>query len=553
MELIPSSNTTLTTHTPKIIETPNNLIINSQHYNKATLQPIPMKFTSWGCQYKHLFLKTRIDWNNEIHRYYNIISCHRVNNTPYIWISKDNPNRFYSLADHSSYRTDCDDKVLRYLEEQDDKINFLQAAVCYNNYGINQTSDSNYRAKNDLNILCETNTYFIAARKTQHFSRGYNSENPKYYYGLNTIQLLRINKTNLTSYTIVQESYTDYGGNTSPDYENNFTIAGNYYYLESKPNSEIVYLAKRWKSNIQILKYDATTNILTGLYTYTNNYYRTMSNAIKVGDYYYALIDNYIAGAAIEHTYAFIKIKLDINTDKVIGEVIPIDNGPYTTMVTRNYSLSVVNSLETFSVNGKDYITCTMFATDFELNAENHFHATIRLDDTQGTVTDYIPLNMGCRGVLNYVEPTTCVFLLYNSFAFYAFDSTAEKFVLTYNSPGIYKTIGFDMMNRFYALSTAYSVEMLTYYSPVILKADFEEEIYNKVSDKVETKIYFYAKNFSNEFINTNVTIKLIGGAIFKDNGKTTIETNTADTGIKELPVTITGNGRIQVTITQTT
>lgn len=550
MELIPSSNTTLTTHTPKIIETPNNLIINSQHYNKATLQPIPMKFTSWACQFKHLLLKTRVDWNNDASAAGTIVSCHRPINEPSLWISKDNPNRFYTLSNHASYNTAYDDKIIRYLEENDSQINFLQSAICYNNYGINAETDSRWRAKNDLNILCETNNYFIAMRKTQHYSRGLNNSDSR--YGYSGIQLLRISKTSLTSYTIVQESY--YRGDTNDvSNENSFYLCGNYYYLESKPSSEIVYLAKRWKSSIQILKYDATTNIITGLHTYTNNNYRTMSNAIKVGDYYYALIDNYIAGAAIEHTYAFIKIKLDINTDTVITEIVPIDIGSYSEMVTRNYQLSVVNSLETFSANGKDYITCTMFATDYGLNIANHFHATIRLDDTQGTVTDYIPLNMGCRGVLNYVEPTTCVFLLHNSFAFYAFDSTAEKFVLTYNSPGIYKTIGFDMMNRFYALSTAYSVEMLTYYSPVILKADFEEEIYNKVSDKVETKIYFYAKNFSNEFINTNVTIKLIGGAIFKDNGKTTIETNTADTGIKELPVTITGNGRIQVTITQTT
>lgn len=554
MELISNQNTTISGNVPKIVETPSGLIINTQVYNKATLQPYPMNFFAYHTDFKHLLLKTRIDWNNDINEsgYGALIYCHRVRNQPSLWINQKDPTKFYTLARNFAYISGYDNIILRYMSEtKDNKISYLQSACPYSNYNINSNNSNSNRAKNDLNILCETENYFIAERKCQDVNHG--GTNALYRY--NTEQLLRISKTNLTSYTIALE--LQYWNNVNNDtfIENNAAGIWTYfYYLESKPNSEIVYLMRRWKSNIVVYKYDATTNVLTQLHSYSNNNYRTISNAVKVEDYYYALVDNYVAGDTVEHKYGFLKFRLDISTDTVTSEIISINVNSYDSMVTRDYLAPVVNSLETFTVNGKNYIICTMFATNYLQSATYHFHATLRQEnDGTFTVVDYVPLGDGCRGVLYYVDPTTCIFLLRNSYAFYAFDSTSERYVLTHTSPGIYKTIGFDTMNRFYALTTGYAVEMLTYYSPVTLKADFEEEIYNKVSDKVNTVVYYYAKNFANEYINVNVTLTLTGGAVFTDNGTQTMKINTSDTGVKSLPVTINGSGRIQVSITQTT
>lgn len=560
MELISNQATTISGNVPKIVETPNNLIINTQVYDKATLQPLPMKFSAYHTQFIHLLLKTRIDWNNDINESGKgaIIYCHKVSNQPSLWISKKDPNKFYTLARYHNGFTYgdvsfYDDVILRYMSEsEDNEISYLQSVCPYNNYGLNYDNSANNRTTNDLNIICETDNYFIAERKAQKYETG-GTNNP---YAYSCSQLLRINKTSLTSYTIVLENYihSAYMGYGS-SLENSRMITDYYYYLESKPNSEIVYLLARWKSNLVVYKYDAITNTLTTLFTYSNNNYRTISNAVKIGDYYYALVDNYVAGDTIEHKYGFLKFRLNIDTDTVTEEIISIDIGSYSEMVTRDYMISVVNSLETFTVNNKNYIICTMFATNYLQSAIYHFHATMRLED-DGTfiVTDYIPFSIGCRGVLYYIQPTTCVFLLKNSFAFYTFDSTAEKYVPTYVSPGIYKTIGFDMLNRFYALSTDYAVEMLTYYSPAVLKADFKDEIYDKTdSEAINTTVSIYAKNFTNEYINTNVTLALIGDVVFTDNGEKTIETNTSDAGVKEIPVIINGSGRIQVLIAQTT
>lgn len=556
MELISSINTTITDDIPKIIETPNSLIINTQVYDKSTLQPRPMNFLAWHNNFKHLILKTQIDWNNDIVTQnfdgYIIPYCHRVSNAPSIWVDKEDPTKYYVLHRNQTYTSYVADNVIfRMMQEKDNKISFLQSAAPYGNYSSTGGSQIN-----DMHILCETDNYFIAERKArQNITSAY--FNNGYYYSIS--QLLRISKKSLTSYAVVNEIRGSNSG-SSHTHENNINycgMAGYWYYLESKPSTEIVYLMRKFGSNYQIYKYDATINSLVLLHTYTNTNYRTMSNAIKVNEYYYTLVDKYDANdGAFPHLYGFMRFKLNTDADTVTEEFFPINisDGNYSAMIPRTYQFVTLNSLETFKANGKDYIICTMHDSGFLRHGSYHFHATLRIDETEAVVTDYISLSPGCRGVLYYIKPTTCVFLLVNSFAFYTFDESSERYVLTYNCAGIYKTIGFDMTNRFYALSTGYAVQMLTYYNPVVLKADFAEEIYDKTdTNNVNTTVSYYAKNFANEYISTSVTLTLIGNVVFTDNGAKTIQINTSDTGIATVPVTINGAGRIQVSITQTT
>ena len=79
----------------------------------------------------------------------------------------------------------------------------------------------------------------------------------------------------------------------------------------------------------------------------------------------------------------------------------------------------------------------------------------------------------------------------------------------------------------------------------------FTEEYYTNIN--VDTEISYYAKNFLDEYLSTDVKITLIGPVEFKDDKSKSKITKTSINGLKTLPVTITGSGRIEVIITQLT
>ena len=95
---------------------------------------------------------------------------------------------------------------------------------------------------------------------------------------------------------------------------------------------------------------------------------------------------------------------------------------------------------------------------------------------------------------------------------------------------------------------------MLTDTNACILQADFAEEIYDKDNNtKIDTTVSFYAKNFLDEYLETNVKLTLTGPVVFKENNEKTLVISTLKTGLKTVPVTITGYGNIEVIITQNT
>ena len=130
----------------------------------------------------------------------------------------------------------------------------------------------------------------------------------------------------------------------------------------------------------------------------------------------------------------------------------------------------------------------------------------------------------------------------------------AQEFVQIFNLGGMFISAGFDTLGRFIAQHTSGAVEIFSETNASILKADFNDEIYN-LDDKqeIDTTVSFFAKNYLDEYIETSVKLTLIGPVIFKENNKNTLSISTLKSGIRIVPVTITGNGNIEVIITQNT
>ena len=126
MELM-SNDITIGSNTPKIIETPEHFIINTQLYDKQTLKPVPMKFNTNIANLSsvpYITLKNSIDT-----RYYfntDYIYCHNNENNEFnndkLIQDKEDPNIFYLLKQHNDYEKILDTIIEKLKSDKDTTI-----------------------------------------------------------------------------------------------------------------------------------------------------------------------------------------------------------------------------------------------------------------------------------------------------------------------------------------------------------------------------------------------------------------------------------------------
>ena len=526
MELI-NDKSTITENTPKIFETPNHFIINTQIYDKQTLKPFPMKFcipvhnnynTSnlYTSVYDVTYDQGRILYSN----------CQRIGNYKNIIKDKYNDNIFYITGNWNSHDSHY---IARIIEKDNEFI--TDKLLPANSFG-----NTEYTHKNDFIILYETVKDFIIEYKGEYYGSGFGSRDTGY-------TICKLDKQTL------QPTYL---------LTNNRNVYNQTYYMEHL--DDIGYILRFNYANYVIYKINTSTNSITQIgETLTGTNY-IGSNPVKINGYYYMLFDNYDS-TTTKHKYGFRKLKLDTTNDTIAHEVIEIKNYDdfkmdSSTDLTLPYGHEIWNQLQTFESNGHVYIECTIYCSpNYKQNYYQHKHVLLELKNDGIYIKQIIPLTDGCKGILfvneDYKKP---VFVLDNACLFYSFDETSQKFIQTYRKGTVSKTVGFDTLNRFLIHHTSGTIEMLTDTNACILQADFAEELYDKDDNtKIDTTVSFYAKNFLDEYIETNVKLTLTGPVVFKENNEKTLIISTLKTGLRTVPVTITGYGNIEVIITQNT
>ena len=95
---------TIKSTVPKIIETPNHFIMNTQVYDKQTLKPIPMKFSMPVLNnYSSMILDTSVHDVTKEQTTLLARDCQRIGNYKNIIKDKFDPNVFYLIAKWNSY------------------------------------------------------------------------------------------------------------------------------------------------------------------------------------------------------------------------------------------------------------------------------------------------------------------------------------------------------------------------------------------------------------------------------------------------------------------
>lgn len=522
----------ITTITPKIIEFPEHFVINTQLYDKQTLKPVPMKFYVDSSLVTPIIpLQTSIEKTN----YYNTSECqlqyiqhNNERNRQNIIQDKNDPSIFYVIQcsmPRASYPYD------RYL------IRKMQYNSATKEYTV-LNSLSLVGSKGDIKILYESDDYFVISRKAQGASYG------TWWQGyLNDFggAICLLDKKTF--------AYTDV---VSSKFDNHFLCVN---------NDEVYILTEQsFVYRREIIKINLSSKKVSSLWVENNTTDRGIfCNPVKIGEYYYVLTP-YNDG--VGYTYKFMKISLNTSTDTVSTELLDIDlnsfimdSSPSNDMI---YSYYVHYTLKTISTDSNTYISCLIHSVPnmTESYYYQHKHLLLKLNDagTSFTIVDSIPLKDGCYGSLNNSDTSHQIWYMSNCILFCNFNEKTEKMVCTYRKAGVYMQVGLDSLNRIILQTPSSIIEILTDVNSCILEADFDKELYNKTDkDTVDTIVNFYAKNYLDEYMETNVKLTLIGPVLFKENNSKELVISTLKTGIRTVPVTITGVGNIEVIITQNT
>ena len=526
MELIKSMNS-IAHAVPKIVETPKHFSLNTQLYNKLSFKPYPMKFFTRDIG-RLLSLYSSIDRPISFYSayYYSTVESFYHNEHNHINIIQDKTDHdiFYAIR---PYSVSAENHII-------EKIKYDEVTMEYtilNTIDIESVLD---KERNEIKILHENDDSFVIFAAGREVASSGTS---------NKGVLCVINKKTFGITSFHNDDFCEYLLEATDD---------SVYILRSAALSSFSYyfinkLNINTKVYTQIYEYTQTTNVQTK---------RTMCNPVKIGNDNYMLFTHFENNA---YYYKMMKTSIDTNTDTVTTELFDIDLGRFVLDTTGNfaYAGSLYHTLRRIESGNKIYLSLLIHtaanSTSASLNALCK-HALIKVENDSFTVIDMITLADGCYGSLNYVDSKHQILFTSNSILFYVFDETREEMVLTHKRAGLFAQLGLDSLNRVILQTQDGALEILTEGNSSTLKADFAEEIYNKDQNSIiETTVDFYAKNFLDEYVDTEVKLTLIGPVVFKENESQILITSSSDKGIKSIPVKITGVGNIEVIITQNT
>ena len=545
MQVIPENlNITTGYH---VFETPDDIIINSQIYDKITMEPKPYNFfnTNNCLSNKNLLL-------------------HEINILEYPWamIAKEPDYKYYIQDNQDSsifyclteqaydnqnqyilklQRTNTGWKVLNKIAP-DSGYRYGHAG----SYGSSQSTVCNYK------LLGQTSNFIILIQTMSGLSYAEYQNKPR----LQTLSYIAINKTNMSINSIDIGVYYDYS----------------IYILKETKDS--TYTFENLAGRLRIVRYDPYTNTRTIFFskdTSIDNKCIGISNIIKFKDKYYVLTGN-----STDDYYAFQELTIDFKYNKVtcIEKTLEKDSNflyHHATNKTdfldcgwlqidlkniNNKYISITihdnkNKVHAYGYNGRyDYYAGNGWIKLEQTvlsKAQYHRHILYKYDETnnkwisKGIITPD-EQTQHIYGVL-YYDDYTPIFFLNTRIMAYRLNLETEKYEKCFEKAGTYYTIGLDENNKFYMFDSNNNCYIYNDISSYELFATFEQDSYQYDNKPIQTYVTISSKNFVSQYIATKVELTLEGNCKFTENNKKTLITHTQNTGKLNIPVTVTNGG----------
>jgi hypothetical protein len=218
--------------------------------------------------------------------------------------------------------------------------------------------------------------------------------------------------------------------------------------------------------------------------------------------------------------------------------------------------MAVANTLLDFTDQntGKKYINHIVYnkwTSTIALNQVDSAIYTYEVIDADNwklvSYTNFSPIIY--KAFLPVVNNQTVVLAYENGAHIFAWDTGTKSYkkVSSFDTP--ISTIGNDRNNKIYIQFADTSVQDISKVIPIVYSADFKEDSYNYESKDIVTDVICYVKNYQGNYLSTSLTLKLFGDCKFTDDSSKIKTVTTLDTGELKIPVTITGDGELRVSI----
>lgn len=480
--------TTITGPVSKMLETPDNFIINSQVYNKETLEPIKLNTLYVASTDVDIIMNiyAKSNSNNNLDYY----------STNTVLTDKYDPKYSYTMnIDRQGYF-----KIAKFMTNEDESI------TLQNEYS------------RGLNF-----TYFTIY-----------SQDVNYIYGVYTNDsfnnvIFRINKkTLLIDLTSINGSYS------------RITLLKDtplYIYYSYSTAADNFYIGKYNKSNNSKSDiYNDNGTVVDGF----NSFFRPMLSSdneiisLRTNKSFNNLgIDNIILKRYI----------IDYDYEKIYSRNIELDCSLVPKgMIQRINSTSNFTECFYFEKNDKQYFS-------FWNKADKMLYLASKTSENLYSIIQVYELANSYYGVIPYNNGETLIFYNPTSTDFLSFRDLEERYELSTALRGNYKSIGIDKNNTIWVQDENNSVEMIGLNVPTIAEAVFVDQQLDYKNNDIETFIEVFCKNFSGSLIETTVEIFLTGPIYFSDTKIKKKKIKTSANNTIRVPVTITNSGLVETNV----
>lgn len=516
MQVIPENlNITAGYH---VFETPDDIIINSQIYDKITMEPKPYNF--FNCNYRY-------------NQYENLLLHYSSKLAPTAMLSKEvNYNRY--IIDNT------DPSIIYFLNICGNLCKVQKKDKTYTSIAIRP--DSSWRPNSynydwyNYKIIGQTDKYLVILQTHQGDNGGGSKKNRMF-------TILRINKDTFTH-----------------DATCNVGIYADYTVDFIKSTSNQIYFYGLFNGDIYIGLYNAETNALSWIYSQTGY---SDSTSIGIADTVVFRNDLYVLLGDNTHKYYILR-KIVINSANTVSVknyiVSPTNYFKYATpnascnLGWLHYSLYNIDD-KYIGITSHDAETQYKYTDNYGNNRGNtyfsnqglHRHVVLEYNQNKDSFAICAELKdlttQRIIGVL-YPTPYSVFFLEDNAVVGYCFDEESKSFSKVFEKIGNYYTMGLDSVNNFYIFDNNNHCSIYNKNTSNELVATFEKETYDYEDNDIETYIQVYAKNFLGQYIETDVSITLTGNCKFKQNSSKDL-LFTTEKQITKIPVIITDGGTV--------
>lgn len=509
MKITSSNNTAIVGVTPKVVETGNGFLINSQYYTKEKLAVVPMEFLRLaGSPYalsttKQLFLQAQ-SWrfpNDEVEIY------------------KDStyPNRYYMRVTSGYVESSSMDTTLVTLEEAENK-----EIRCLNTTLLKDKSIVDFLDQDENNIYIQVresnattiytlnkSTFVLTSRwnlSSQSYgyvklTKLYSDETNIYmmYFFNQNIYTLVYNKASQT-HTLSQAIYR--GEDGADPMANIFTVISDTPY-EVDGNTSGLFLINSMDAQqpIDLYTYDRSKPFTEG---FTMTHVNIVWNDIKSQvNFSVGLVNNMIRLFISEFDGVKYLNLVSYNTTFTTSSYIP-NQGVYTFRI---------DSPEQLTFTGFNHIDETKLIGGFIYDASKEHLIVSKLNAFQ---------------ILKFNKETL------------AYEDTSLEISGCYS-------VGLDELQRIWYIKTDSSTHMVNMEDAQSVDIKFEKQYYEYTGTSINTYVTFSALNYLGEPFKGTFELTLDGPAIFTENGNNKITFNYDGEGVHQININIIGASPITV------